>query len=148
MCVYTFVVITFLLLYEPLNPYSSTFAFSYFMASTSIILPVSEMAELRSHGIRVPILFPIDAHGVDVVSSIQFSIRFFLKSYNMGRMWAIPSWYWIASSNLTWDLQANRKWPCSVGARSGKVKGLWLSRFSDVNVNRNPCSSLIVHDCL
>jgi hypothetical protein len=55
------------------------FTFSAFMASTSIIPPVSEMAELRSNGIGVPILFPIDAAGIAVVSCLHLSIRFSLK---------------------------------------------------------------------
>jgi hypothetical protein len=38
------------------------------------------MAELRSHGIRVPILFPIDAQGIAVVSELHLSIRFSFKS--------------------------------------------------------------------
>jgi len=45
--------------------------FSAFMASTS-------MAELHSHG--VPILFPIDAHGIASVSDSHLSIRFSLKA--------------------------------------------------------------------
>jgi hypothetical protein len=49
------------------------------MASTSNIPPVSEMAELRSNGIRVPILFPIDEHGIAVVSDLHLSIRFSLQ---------------------------------------------------------------------
>ena len=50
------------------------------MASTSIIPPVSEMAELRSHGIGVPILFSIEANGIAVVSGLHLSIRFSLKA--------------------------------------------------------------------
>jgi hypothetical protein len=38
------------------------------------------MAELRSHGIGVPILFPIDAQGIVVVSYLHLSIRFSLKA--------------------------------------------------------------------
>jgi hypothetical protein len=37
------------------------------------------MAELRSHGIGVPILFPIDAQGIAVVSELHLSIRFSFK---------------------------------------------------------------------
>jgi hypothetical protein len=50
------------------------------MASTSILPPVSEMAELRSHGIGVPIIFPIGAQGIVVVSELHLSIRFSLKA--------------------------------------------------------------------
>ena len=38
------------------------------------------MAELRSHGIGVPILFPIDANGISSVCGLHFSIRFTLKA--------------------------------------------------------------------
>jgi hypothetical protein len=37
------------------------------------------MAELRSHGIGVPIFFPIDAQGIVVVSELHLSIRFSFK---------------------------------------------------------------------
>jgi hypothetical protein len=37
------------------------------------------MAELCSNGIGVPILFPIDAEGIAVVSELHLSIRFSLK---------------------------------------------------------------------
>ena len=37
------------------------------------------MVELRPHGIGVPIFFPIDAHGIVVVSSLHLSITFSLK---------------------------------------------------------------------
>jgi hypothetical protein len=50
------------------------------MASTTFIPPVSEMAEVRSNGIGVPIVFPIDAQGFAVVSEIHLSIRFSLKA--------------------------------------------------------------------
>jgi hypothetical protein len=56
------------------------FEFSTFMASTSIIPPVSEMAELCSHGIGVPILFSINAEGIVVVSCLHLSIKFSLKT--------------------------------------------------------------------
>jgi hypothetical protein len=39
---------------------------------------MASMAELRSHG--VPILFPIDAHGIASVSDILLSIRFSFKA--------------------------------------------------------------------
>ena len=38
------------------------------------------MAELCSHGIGVPILFPIDAHGNAAVSDLHLSIRLSLKA--------------------------------------------------------------------
>ena len=79
MCVFKFVVITVILLYGSLNFWSFMFVFNSFMASTFIIPPVSEMVELRPHGIGVPIFFPIDAHGIVVVSSLHLSITFSLK---------------------------------------------------------------------
>jgi len=39
---------------------------------------MASMAELHSHG--VPILFPIDAHGIASVSDLHLSIRFSLKA--------------------------------------------------------------------
>jgi hypothetical protein len=50
------------------------------MASTSILPPVSKMAEFRSHGIGVPIIFTIDAKGIAVVSGLHLSIRFSFKA--------------------------------------------------------------------
>ena len=50
------------------------------MASTSIVPPVVEMLELRSHGIGVPILFPVDVDGIVAISYLYFSIRFLLKA--------------------------------------------------------------------
>jgi hypothetical protein len=44
------------------------------------IPPVCDMAELRSHGIGVPIIFPIDAQGIDVVSELHLCIRLSLKA--------------------------------------------------------------------
>ena len=49
------------------------------MTSTSVVPPVSTMAELRSHGIGVPLFFPIDAQGIAVVSELHLSIRFSFK---------------------------------------------------------------------
>ena len=77
-CVYNFIVIT--ILYAPLYLCSFTFAFFAFMASTSNIPHVFEMAKLCSHGIGIPILFSIDAHGIVVVSDLHLSIRFSLKA--------------------------------------------------------------------
>jgi hypothetical protein len=45
-----------------------------------LFLSVSEMAELRSHGIKIPIFFPINANGIVVVSGLRLSIRFSLKA--------------------------------------------------------------------
>jgi hypothetical protein len=44
------------------------------------LIPVAQMAKLRSHGIGVPILFPIDAHDIVVVSGLHLSIRFSLQA--------------------------------------------------------------------
>src|ERR1700737_1150508 len=61
------------------NLWSFLFASSSFMGSSSILPPVSEMAEIRSHGIGVPILFPIDAQGIAVVSELHLCLRFSLQ---------------------------------------------------------------------
>ncbi len=55
------------------------FASSSFMASSSILPPVSEMAEIRLNGIGVPILFPLDAQGIAVVSELHLCLRFSLQ---------------------------------------------------------------------
>ena len=47
------------------------------------IPPVSDMAELRSHGIGVPIIFSIHAQGIVVVSELHLSIRFSFKAYTI-----------------------------------------------------------------
>ena len=59
MCVYNFIVITFLFLHGSLNILSFRFVFSSFMSSNSIIPPVSEMAELHSHDIGAFIFSPL-----------------------------------------------------------------------------------------
>ena len=49
------------------------------MASSSTILALSEMAELRAHGLGIPILFPISEVGFACVSAVYLSIRFSFK---------------------------------------------------------------------
>jgi hypothetical protein len=49
------------------------------MASSSTVPSVSEMVELRANGLRIPILFPIDANGFASVSSLHLSIRFSMQ---------------------------------------------------------------------
>jgi hypothetical protein len=71
---------TILLLCGSSHLSSFTFTFSAFMASASTFPPVSKMVELRSNGIGVPILFPIDASGIAVVSCLHLSIRFSLQA--------------------------------------------------------------------
>ena len=46
------------------------------MASTSFMPSLSEMAEIRSNGMRVPILFPIGEDGLAIVTALHISIRF------------------------------------------------------------------------
>jgi hypothetical protein len=116
------------------------------MASTSIIPPISEIGELCSHGVGVPILFPIDVDGIVVVSSLHLSIRFPLKT----------STIWVErdishhdtrlvvqilhetskltdNDNVVWELTA------------GKYRVYGLLRFSDGSGNINPYFSSIVH---
>ena len=49
-----------------------------------VFMASSSMAEVRSHGIVVPIIFPIDANGIVVVSEIHLSIRF---SFQVNTIW-------------------------------------------------------------
>jgi hypothetical protein len=64
----------------PRFPFLASFVYSVFnyMASSSFVPSVSNMAELRANGFGVPILFPIDTSGFARVSSLQLSIRFSL----------------------------------------------------------------------
>ena len=50
------------------------------MASFSTVHSVSKMVELRANGLRIPILFPVDANGFAWVSSHHLSIRFSLQN--------------------------------------------------------------------
>jgi hypothetical protein len=60
-----------------MDKYSSLSASSF--PFPSLRIPLAVMAELRSHGIGVPILFPIDGRGIAVVSEFHLSIRFSFK---------------------------------------------------------------------
>ena len=46
------------------------------MASTSFMPSLSEMAEIRSNGLGVPILFPVGEDGLAIVTALHFSIGF------------------------------------------------------------------------
>ena len=50
------------------------------MASSSTVPCVSKMVELRSNGVMIPLLFPIDANGFAFVYSGHLSIRFSLQN--------------------------------------------------------------------
>ena len=49
------------------------------MASSSAIPYVVDMAELRANGLGVPLLFPVDAQGFAIISSLRPNIRFELQ---------------------------------------------------------------------
>ena len=97
------------------------------MASTSIILPVSEMAELCSHGIGVPILFPIDTNDIVVVLGLHLSIRFLLKATTI---WVEREIYHPNTGLLfqtlheTFKLTHNGNVVWELGARTYRVYGL------------------------
>jgi hypothetical protein len=55
------------------------FSHSLSMASCSTVPSVSDMVELRAHGLGVPILFPVAAEGFATVSVLHLSIRFSLQ---------------------------------------------------------------------
>ena len=46
------------------------------MASTSAMPSFSEMAEIHSNGLGVPILFPVGEDGLTTVNALHISIRF------------------------------------------------------------------------
>ena len=53
------------------------------MASTSFMPSLSEMAEIRSNGMGVPILFPIGEDGLATVIALHISIRFGLQDTSL-----------------------------------------------------------------
>ena len=53
------------------------------MASTSFMPSLSEMAEICSNGMGVPILFPIDEDGLATVTALHISIRFGLQDTSL-----------------------------------------------------------------
>ena len=53
------------------------------MASTSAMPSLSEMAEIRSNGLGVPILFPLGEDGLDTVTALHISIRFGLQDTSL-----------------------------------------------------------------
>jgi hypothetical protein len=75
------------------------------------------MAEFCSHGIRVPILFPIDAEGTAVVSGLHLSIRFSLKA---NTIWVereifhpdtgllVQTLHETSNGNVVWELGAGK----------------------------------------
>ena len=64
------------------------------MASTSFMPSLSEMAEIRSNGLGVPIFFLVGEDGLDTVTTLHISIRFGLQDTSlwikMGFMTLIP----------------------------------------------------------
>jgi hypothetical protein len=75
------------------------------------------MAEFRSHGIIVPILFPINAKGIVVVSCLHLSIRFSLKA---NTIWVkreifhpdtgllVQTLHETSNGNVVWELGAGK----------------------------------------
>ena len=53
------------------------------MASTSFMPSLSEMAEIRSNGLGVPILFPVGEDGLATVTALHISIRFGLQDTSL-----------------------------------------------------------------
>ena len=49
------------------------------MASTSALPSLSDMAEICSNGLRVPILFLVGEDGLATVTALHISIRFSLQ---------------------------------------------------------------------
>ena len=108
------------------------------MASTSIIPPVFEMAELRSHGIGVPILFPIDAHGIIVVSELHLSIRFSFK----------PSTIWVVSTKILAPLQSSTaafSTPPVISVKTEPGVDNVIDFFDSLNEDV-PVQKVVVHD--
>ena len=53
------------------------------MASTSAMPSLSEMAEIRSNGLGVPILFPVGENGLVTIIALHISIRFGLQDTSL-----------------------------------------------------------------
>ena len=53
------------------------------MASTSFMPSLSEMAEIRSNGLGVPILFPVGEDGLATVTALHISIKFGLQNTSL-----------------------------------------------------------------
>ena len=53
------------------------------MASTLFMPSLSEMAEIRSNGLRVPILFPVGEDGLATVTALHISIKFGLQDTSL-----------------------------------------------------------------
>ena len=53
------------------------------MASTSFMPFLSEMAEIRSNGLGVPILFPVGEDGLATVTALHISIKFGLQDTSL-----------------------------------------------------------------
>ena len=53
------------------------------MASTSFMPSLSEMAEIRSNGLGVPILFLVGEDGLATVTALHISIRFGLQDTSL-----------------------------------------------------------------
>ena len=53
------------------------------MASTSFMPSLSEMAEICSNGMGVPILFPVGEDGLATITSLHISIRFGLQDISL-----------------------------------------------------------------
>ena len=113
------------------------FVFSTSMASTAINPPVSEMAELHSHGIGVPILFPIAADGIVVVLGLQLNIRFSLKVSTIWlerELFHLDTRLFVQTLHETSKLIDNGNVVWEIGARKYKVYGLLDSQMEVSNI--------------
>ena len=96
------------------------------MASTA-------MAELRSHDIGVPILFPIDALGIVIVSELHLSIRFLLKSSTIWvecEIFNPDTWLIVQTLHETSKLTDNGNKIWELGARKYRIYGLPESQIT------------------
>ena len=80
---------------------SSLYIQMVFLSSVSF---VTDMAELRANGFRVPIIFPINAEGFARVSSFHFCIRFLLHDASI---WVEREIYYSLTSLLSSTMREN-----------------------------------------
>ena len=81
-------------------------SFSLSMVSSSTLPCLSEMVELRANGVRIPLLFPVDASGFASVSSLHLSIRFSLQNSSI---WVEREIYDNATSFLSLTMREHSR---------------------------------------
>ena len=104
------------------------------MASTSAIPSLSEMTEIRSNGLEVPILFPIGEDGLATVTALHISIRFGLQNTSLWVEYEVYDPHTSALSHTVPEVSKHSKdgtiiWTLNLGMC--RVYGLTTSQMSN-----------------